>query len=100
MMRRIGPHLTFANVTSSIALFVALGGTSFAVVSGSIGSSQIANNSVRSADIHNRTITSRDVKRNGLGGTNIKESRLGRVPHARRADRLGGAPLAALLLGC
>ena len=43
-MRR---HLTFANVTSVLALFIALGGTSYAVAT--IGTKQIKNNSVRSA---------------------------------------------------
>ena len=30
-------HLTFANVTSLLALFIALGGTSYAVATNSIG---------------------------------------------------------------
>ena len=92
--------LTFANVVSVVALFVALGGTSYAVATGSIGSREIANNSVRGKDIRNRTITSRDVKRNGLGGTSIKESRLARVPRARDAARLGGTPLEGVLQRC
>lgn len=82
------------------APFVALGGTSYAVATGAIGTREIANNSVRGSDIRNRTITHKDVKRNSLGGTNIKESRLGRVPRARRADRLGGASVENLRLSC
>ena len=61
-MRR---HLTFANVTSVLALFIALGGTSYAVAT--IGTKQIKNNSVRSVDVRNGTIVSRDVKRGGAG---------------------------------
>jgi hypothetical protein len=103
-MRRMLPSLrarvTFANVVSLLALFVALGGTSYAVVSGTIGTRQIKNNSVRGSDIRNRTITHKDVKRNGLGGSNIKESRLGQVPRARNADRLSGAGLNALRDHC
>jgi hypothetical protein len=83
-----------------MALFVALGGTSYAVATGSIGSREIADNGVRGKDIRNRTITGRDVRRNGLGGVSIKESRLGRVPHARDADRLGGAALSQLRQSC
>jgi hypothetical protein len=79
---------------------VALGGTSYAVATGSIGSREIADNGVRGKDIRNRTITGRDVKRNGLGGASIKESRLGRVPHAREADKLGGATVGSLRQTC
>src|SRR4051812_49921795 len=92
--------LTFSNLVSAAALFVALGGSSYAVATGSIGSREIADNSVRGKDIRNRTITGRDVRRNALGGVSIYESRLGRVPHARAADRLGGATVAQLRQSC
>jgi hypothetical protein len=41
---------TYANVVASIALFIALGGTSYGLATGSIGSREIKNNSVRSDD--------------------------------------------------
>jgi hypothetical protein len=50
---------TFSNMIALCALFVALGGTSYAVTK--IGSKQIRNNSVRSADIRNGTIRPRDI---------------------------------------
>lgn len=68
MRRRLRDQFTFSNVVSLLALFVALGGSAYAVARGSIGSREIADNSVRGADIRNRTITYRDVKRDGLGG--------------------------------
>jgi len=91
-MRR---HLTFANVTSTLALFIALGGTSYAVAT--IGTKQIKNNSVRSVDVRNGTIISRDVKRGGLGGSAVRESSLGTVP---RASRVGGKSASQLTLRC
>lgn len=100
MRRPTRDDLSFSNVVSVAAMFVALGGTSYAVATGSIGSREIADNSVRGKDIRNRTITRRDVKRNGLGGFSIKESRLGRVPHAREADKLGGATVGRLRQSC
>src|SRR3954469_19250728 len=93
-------HLSFANVASALALFIALGGTSYAIATGSIGSREIKDNSVRGKDIRNRTITSKDVRRNGLGGTSIRESRLGKVPRARRSDRLGVLSAGQLRLHC
>jgi len=55
---------------ATVAVFVALGGTSYAVATGSFGSRELANNSVRSKDIRDRTIRVRDVRnpRSLLGG--------------------------------
>jgi hypothetical protein len=88
------PKLTYANVTSTLALFLALGGVSYAALS--VGSRQIRNNSVRtqdlrnndvrSRDIRNRTIVNRDVLSNTLGGLQINEATLGRVPDAARLE--------------
>jgi hypothetical protein len=94
----IRQRLTYANVMATIAVFIALGGSSYAALR--IDSSDIANNSVRGVDVRNRTLSDRDVKRNGLTGRSIRESRLGRVPHAREADRLGGMTATDLLLKC
>ena len=98
MLDQLRQRLTYANVMATIAVFIALGGSSYAALQ--IDSGEIANNSVRSVDVRNRTLSDRDVKRNGLTGRSIRESRLDRVPHAREADRLGGMTAADLLLKC
>ena len=59
-------RLTYANVMSTLAVFVALGGSSYAALQ--IDSADIANNSVRGVDVRNRTLGERDIKRNALGG--------------------------------
>ncbi len=66
-MLRLRSYATFSNVIALCALFVALGGTSYAVTK--IGSKQIKNNSVRGVDIKNRTIKSRDIARGVIGAT-------------------------------
>ena len=79
------------------AVFVALGGSSYAALQ--IDSADIVNNSVRELTC----ATAHSVKRhqgNALGGRAIREFRLGRVPRARTADRLGGVSAAELLLAC
>jgi hypothetical protein len=91
-------RLTYANVMATVAVFIALGGSSYAALQ--IDSGDIANNSVRGVDVRNRTLSDRDVKRNGLTGRSVRESRLGRVPRAREADRLGGMTAAELRLKC
>jgi hypothetical protein len=44
-----------------IALFVALGGTSYAVATGSIDSREIKNNTIRGKDVRNGTLGSKDL---------------------------------------
>jgi hypothetical protein len=98
VLDKLRQRLTYANVMATVAVFIALGGSSYAVLR--VDSSDIANNSVRGVDIRNRTLSERDVKRNALSGRSIRESRLGRVPRAREADRLGGMTAVDLLLKC
>ena len=61
-----------AMVVAMIALFVALGGTSYAVATGSIDA----------REVRNYTLTGKDMRKDGVGGVTIKESRLGPVPFA------------------
>ena len=70
-MVRVRKHATFSNVLASVALFVALGGTSYAVASGGIGSREIRNNAVRSVDIRNGAIAGKDVAAGTLGSREI-----------------------------
>src|SRR5687767_300494 len=98
VLASVRQRLTYANVMSTLAVFVALGGSSYAALQ--IDSADIANNSVRGADVRNRTIGESDIRRNALGGRTIRESRLGRVPRARNADRLGGMSPADFLIAC
>jgi hypothetical protein len=77
-------RLSYSNVISSIALFVAFGGTSYAVTKGSIGTRAIKDNSIRSRDVRSGTLT----------GDDIRESSLATVPAAVTA---GTANLATQL---
>ena len=58
-------HLTYSNVIATIALFLALGGASYAAVklpANSVGSRQIKDGAVASADIKNHSIRAGDFK--------------------------------------
>src|SRR5918995_1686027 len=62
-------HLTYANVVSTICLFVVLGGTSVATVTltrGSVKGKHIARNAVTSAKVKNRSLRARDFARASL----------------------------------
>src|SRR3954454_23358785 len=99
MMGGVRTRITYANATATLALFLALGGTSYAVlhvgsddvVDNSLRSRDIRNGGVRSRDVRDRTIRARDLRSETLGSRVVKESALGRVPHAANADRVGGA---------
>jgi hypothetical protein len=72
---RIRRHLSYANVTATLALFVALGGGAYAI--SKVNSRDIANDSVRSVDLKNRkAVKGIDVKRNALTGRQISETTL------------------------
>ena len=81
-------HLSYANVMATTAVFIALGGSSYAALS------------ITGRDIKNGSLTQRELKQNTLGGTSIKESRLGKVRRARNADRLNGLSAGRLLVRC
>jgi hypothetical protein len=114
-LRRVGAHLSFANVTALLALFVALGGSSYAamrvgsqeIVNNSVSSPDLRNNGVRGRDIRKGTVrgtdvrdgdlTGKDVRNDTIGGVDVRESRLGVVPAAKDAETLGGKSASAFL---
>jgi hypothetical protein len=88
VFRALRRRLTYANVMATAAVFIALGGSSYAALT------------ITGADVRNGSLSYRDLKKNTLGGGRVKESRLGRVPRAKNADRLNGLPAARLLIRC
>lgn len=89
--RKTPSWLTFSNLIAVTALFVALGGASYAAIS------------INSGNIQNRTIKGIDVAKDTLGGKQVKESKLDEVPSAQsavNAQAVQGAGLDALKLKC
>jgi hypothetical protein len=59
------PKLTYANVTATLALFIALGGTSYAALAlprNSVGSAQIRSRAVGPSELRSRAVTSRVIR--------------------------------------
>jgi hypothetical protein len=87
-------------VVACIALVLALGGTSYAVVKpgkNSVGKQQLRKAAVVNSKINDNAVNSRTVLDNSLTGSDINEARLGEVPlaaHAATADRATSADLA------
>jgi hypothetical protein len=88
VLDKLRHHLTYANVMATVAVFIALGGSSYAALT------------ISGRDIRNRSIAGKKMKRNTLTGKQIRESRLTKVPRARNADRLNGATAASLRVRC
>ncbi len=94
-----------ALVISCCSLFVALGGTSYAVTTGSIGSREIRDGSIRNVDVANRTLRGQKLAPDSIGGDAVKEqsldaSKLGTVRRAGLADvatSAGGVALQAVI---
>jgi len=118
-MQRFRPRRpSTGTVVALIALFVALGGVSYAaatitgadikngsitgkdvkngsltgkdVKKGSLTAKQIKSGSLTGKQVKDGSLTGADVKTGSLTGTQVKASTLGQVPSAANADRLGG----------
>jgi hypothetical protein len=88
MLKVPRPRLTYANVVATLALFVALGGSSYAALK------------ISGKDIQKNSITGQNIKRNSLGRRQIKESSLSAVPRALNAAHLDGYTAERLLVRC
>lgn len=112
-MKQINKRLTYANVMSSIAVFLILGGaTAFAAKK--IGSNEIKGNSITTGKIKKEAVTASKIKPNSITtakiadgavttakiaddavtGDKVKESSLSEVPSANKANVAASATLA------
>ena len=74
------PRLSFANVTSMLALFVALGGTSYAAVSlsaNSVNKTHLRTNSVGKSEIRARAVGRSEVGSNAIGASELRTAAVG-----------------------
>lgn len=114
-MKQIRKRLTYANVMSSIAVFLVIGGaTAFAALgkntvgtkqlkknavtvaklkANAVNSAKIKKNAVTSEKIRNDAITGEKVKAGSLTGAALNLSTLGTVPSAQTANNLNGRTL-------
>ncbi len=99
-MNAVRKRLTYANVMSSIAVFLVLGGaTAFAAAQlgkNSVGSKQLKKNAVTAAKLKKNAVTGAKIKAGAVTGAKINEGSLGTVPSAATAN---SAAVAASLNG-
>lgn len=83
-MRR---YLTYANVMATIAVFIALGGGTYAAT-------HLGKNSVGAKQLRNDAVNGAKVQDGSLTGADVNASTLGKVPNASHADTAGDASTA------
>src|SRR6476646_8761494 len=92
-MLRIRPRLSYANIMATVAMFVALGGTSYAALT--ITGANIKDGTIKSADVANGGLTGTDIKDNSLGLEDVSagaEASLHGAAGAAGAAGATGAP--------
>lgn len=90
-MRR---HLTYANVVSTICLFLLLGGVAYAgtqLAKSSVGTNQLKAEAVTKGKLHPNSVNSKKVVDNSLTGEDIDAATLGKVPSAANAENATNA---------
>lgn len=97
-MKQIRNRLTYANVMSSIAVFLVLGGgAAFAagqLGKNTVGSKQLKKNAVTTAKIKKNAVTGAKIKNGTVTGNKLNLGSVGTVPsatHAGSADSAGNA---------
>src|SRR3954447_17495705 len=99
LVKQIRKRLTYANVMSSIAVFLVLGGAAFAAAQlpkNSVGSKQLKKNAVTAAKVKNGAIveakigsgavTTSKLANDAATGDKVLESSLSQVPSAAKAN--------------
>jgi hypothetical protein len=87
-LHRLWPRLTYANVLATIAIFISLGGSSYAVLR--ITGKNVANNSLTGADITN--LTTRDIRDHSLLRRDFKRGQILRGHRGRTGAKGNTGP--------
>lgn len=77
MLARLRGRLTYGNVMATVAVFIALGGTSYAVTQlprDSVGASQIRENAVGASEVRSNAIRSGEVRNGSLRLADLGDS--------------------------
>ena len=94
-IERLRQRITSAHVIATIALFVALSGSSYAAVT--IRESQIRNNSIPGSKLKANSIPASKLKNNSIPGTKLRNNTIGRAK--LRSDVLTGSGGGNLVTG-
>ena len=94
MKRTLRDKLTYANVVSTLCLFVLLGGSAYAAIGvprNSVGTRQLKAKSVTNGKLANGAVTGAKIAEESITGQNVNLSALGTVPQAAHAASASNA---------
>lgn len=91
-LRILRTRLTYANVMATIAVFVSLGGTSWAALT--VTGAQVRNNSLSGADVRNNSLTGVDVRNGSLSTADLSGAARGDLADADTIDGIDSASFA------
>jgi hypothetical protein len=77
LLRSARQRLTYGNVIATLALFIALGGTSYAALTlpkNSVGTKQIRKGAVRASELHSGAVSSRSIKNRTIRTSDLADS--------------------------
>ena len=80
MIERVRAHLSYANVMATLAVFIALGGASYAALElprHSVGSKQLKKKSVATRHLKNKSVGTDQLKERSVGGGRMKLNSVG-----------------------
>jgi hypothetical protein len=85
LLSKLRTRLTYANVMATIAVFIALGGSSYAAIV--ITGRNVKNSSLTGRDIRNSSLTASDVKNHSLRAVDFKSKQLPAGPQGPKGDK-------------
>lgn len=94
MYRTLKNHLNPASLLAVVAIFMAMGGVSYAAAT-KIGTKDIKKSAVNTAKLKNAAVTTPKLRDDAVTGAKVKESSLAEVPKAAHAAQAGQAVKAA-----
>jgi hypothetical protein len=99
-VKKLGSRLTYANVMSSLAVFLVLGGaTAFAAThlgKNSVGNAQLKRNAVSTTKLRNNAVTGNKIKKGTITGSDINA---GSTSFSQIVNRIRGAGTANFTAG-
>ncbi len=106
-MKSVRKRLSFSNVVALTAMFIALGGTAYAIDKNSVGTAQLKNKAVTAKKLKNNAVTAKKIKNNAVTANKLKANsvatakiRNGAVTAEKLADgSVGGAKLNLASIG-
>jgi len=93
-LKQLGRHLTFANIMSCVALFLALGGAAYAAKTATkVRTQNLANGAVTAAKLRGGAVTNPKLRNGAVTGAKIAPATIGSTQLANgsiRSGQLGG----------